>query len=498
MNHLSLTQGRYSSDLFISKVNASSSKLSWVLLAQVALCVVPAMGLVGLGSPAAGAKWFYGVTLMLFARFLLMKDRLGFVSLTVSSIPVLMLLRNFFYHSAPIALLAFGIILWFFTSPKEFSQLWKDLSWKSLFILAGLYWLSSYILTGEYFVNLRVLESVFSAASIYLLAKHREYLATALIGVGISVFSVGLAFLQYSEDRLGHGVIDGYALGNPMTVGIPLALIFLLSIADNGKWLLLEKHRYWRLALGLASSAFLMLSTSRGSWAIVIVNVIVILLIGRRSRGMLLASIALLVLTTLMLLGTQRGPSIVRFYERTFGTDRTMSQRSSGRSDQWEIFPQVFQDSPIWGFGPGSGKSVYGRYSTLEDNEDKLQGNIAWHSLYLQVAVEAGIIGIILLTLLLAPLLFRGFIYWRLYGSSLPLNGILGFLVVGLSVSGFDAASGMFLGLGFLSIKTKTTRRFIWEHDGKDLVLQSLSPRQTHELYTHRLAPAANERQKRR
>ncbi len=498
MNQIYPINGHYSYGLVAPEVKSPSSKLNLGVLAQAALCVMPAMGFVGLGSPAAGAKWFYGVTLILLARFLLTRDRLGFVSLTVSSIPVLMLLRNFYYFNTPIALLAFGIILWFFTSPKEFSQLWKDFRLKSLFILAGLYWLSSYTFTGAYFANLRALELVLTAASIYLLAKHREYLATALIGVGISVFSVGLAFLQYSGDRLGNDVIDGYGLGNPMTLGIPLALIFLLSIADNGEWLLLENHRAWRLALGLASSAFLMLSTSRGSWAIVIVNVIVLLLIGRRSRGMLLASIALLVLTTLMLLGTQRGPSIVQFYERTFGTDRTMSQRSSGRSDQWEIFPQVFQDSPIWGFGPGSGSFVYERYSTLEKNEVRLKGGYAWHSLFLQVAVEAGIIGIILLTLLLAPLLFGGFMYWRFHGSSLPLNGILGFLVIGLSVSGFDAASGLFLGLGLLSTKSKTTRRFIWEREGKDLGLQSLPPTQTRELYTHRLTPAANEHHKRR
>ncbi len=79
-------------------------------------------------------------------------------------------------------------------------------------------------------------------------AKHRGYLATALIGMMISSFGVGLAFLPSGGDRLGLDVIDGHALGNPITFGIPLALVFLLSIADGGKWLLLQKHPYWRLA----------------------------------------------------------------------------------------------------------------------------------------------------------------------------------------------------------------------------------------------------------
>ncbi|MBA3354432.1 MAG: O-antigen ligase family protein [Pyrinomonadaceae bacterium] len=432
------------------------------------------MSLVTLGRPATGARWFYGVTLLLLARFLLIKDRLSFVSLTLSLIPALLMLRAFFFYNSLNFIMGTGIILWLFASPKEFFQSWKDLRWRSLVILGGLYWLSSYLWTGDYSTNMRALELVFSASCVYLLAKHREYLATALIGLSISVFSVGVAFMPSGDERWGHEAVDGYILGNPISFGIPLALLFLLSIADRGKWLLLENRPYWRLALGLISGAFLVISTSRGSWAIVVVNVIVLLVLGKRQRGMLLVSIALLAVITLALLASQRGSFLIEFYEKTFSLDRSMAQKSSGRSDQWQIFPQVFKDSPIWGFGPGSGKSVYGRYSTLEENEVRLRGNIAWHSLFLQMGVEAGIIGLMGLILLLAPLLFRGFTHWRLYGSSVPLIGVIGFIVIGLSVSGLDAVSGLFLGIGLLSAKSVVARRFVWEQSGVDLRSQML------------------------
>ncbi len=474
MNQVSLINGRFSPELFISKVNATSSKLSWILLAQVALCVVPAMGLVRLGNPTLGARWFYGVTLLLLARLLLVKDRLGFVSLTVSLIPPLLMLRAFFFYNSLNVLMGTGIILWLFASPKEFFQAWKDLRWRSLVILGGLYWLSSYLWTGEYSANMRALELVFSASCVYLLAKHREYLATALIGLSISVFSVGLAFMSRGDERWGHEAVDGYILGNPISFGIPLALLFLLSISDRGKWLLLENRPHWRLTLGLISGAFLVISTSRGSWAIVVVNVIVLLVIGKRQRGMLLISIALLAVITLALLATQQGSFLAEFYDKTFSPNRSLAQRSSGRSDQWQIFPQVFKDSPIWGFGPGSGSSIYGQYSVLEENEVTLRGDMAWHSLFLQVGVEAGTIGIMGLILLLAPLLFRGFTHWQLCGSSAPLIGVIGFIVIGLSVSGLDAVSGLFLGIGFLSVKSEVARRFNWEDRGTDLRSQML------------------------
>jgi len=467
-------RAHYEFGLTFPKVKVPGFKFEWMVLVQVALSVLPAMGLVALGNPAAGAKWLFAVLLLLLTWCLLTKNRLGFVSLTVSTIPVLVLLRGFFFYNALNALLALGIILWFFASPKEFSQSWRDIRLRCLLFFGGLYWFLSYVMTGEYFSNLRVLELVLSAASIHLLAKHRGYLATALIGLAISAFAVGLAFLPYSGNRLGHDVIDGYTLGNPITFGIPLALVFLLSIADGGKWLLLQNRPYWRLAIGMTSGAFLLLSTSRGSLAIVVVNVIILLLIGKRQRWMALVSIALLMLITLALLQTERGTSIVQFYDRTFSPDRTLNQKSSGRIDQWTVFPRAFQDSPIWGFGPGSGESVYAEYSLLVDSNLNFAGmEMAWHSLYLHIGVEAGLIGIMGLTLLIGTLIFHGLTHWRLFGESIPLLGVIGFVVIGLSVSGMDSPSGIFLGVGLLSIRRKPVYRFRWERGGENLRPQS-------------------------
>src|ERR1039457_2294265 len=72
--------------------------------------------------------------------------------------------------------------------------------------------------------------------------------------------------------------------------------------------------------------------------------------------------------------------------------------------DQWESFPAVFFDSPIWGFGPGSGKAVSLHYT----KEGK-----TWHSLYLLVGVETGLIGLIGLMFLLGALTRRGIAHWR-------------------------------------------------------------------------------------
>src|ERR1035438_4530391 len=44
-------------------------------------------------------------------------------------------------------------------------------------------------------------------------------------------------------------------------------------------------------------------------------------------------------------------------------------KRTTGRMDQWESFPAVFFDSPIWGFGPGSGITT--RVKNIEPTNPK-------------------------------------------------------------------------------------------------------------------------------
>ena len=66
------------------------------------------------------------------------------------------------------------------------------------------------------------------------------------------------------------------------------------------------------------------------------------------------------------LLQTSRGAVLTEWVDRTFSDERSIGNRTSGRSDQWMLFPQVMRDAPLWGFGPGSGARVYAHYSALD------------------------------------------------------------------------------------------------------------------------------------
>jgi O-antigen ligase len=115
------------------------------------------------------------------------------------------------------------------------------------------------------------------------------------------------------------------------------------------------------------------------------------------------------------------------------------------------VFPAVMRDAPVWGFGPGSGPAIYAQYSAQDPAVRYRPGRrYEWHSLYQHVAVETGGIGSVALLIILAFLIRTNYRWWKHNREITPLLGTLGFMIIGLTISGLDAASGLFLGFGLL------------------------------------------------
>lgn len=228
---------------------------------------------------------------------------------------------------------------------------------------------------SDYTSNVRLLDYLLSSTAVYLLANRRSWLATALVGVAISSSVLAVSLLPYG-DRLGAADIDSIHVGNPILMGVPSAMVLLLALADNGRWLLLEEHPFGRMILILLSGEWLVLSGSRGSWAITVICLVLLLLFGRLGRKALIGFVAVISLATALVLLTSRGAKVQTVFEKTVDSDRTLKNRTSFRSVQWAAMPHVFAASPIWGWGPGSGKEVAYRYTGR---------HLAWHALYLQI-----------------------------------------------------------------------------------------------------------------
>lgn len=408
-------------------------------LVGIAVSVIPSMALVMAGQFVLAAYVFFGILTVVLGLNLLNGRYLDATAVAIGTIPVLMLLRGLVLYNSIQVILAV-CLAGMFMIPEDRQRFQRNTPLVGLMWVCMLYWFTSVILSGDYSSNIRILEFALTAACVFMLAGHRSAAAAALMGVVGSGVIMAASLLPHGT-RLGIVTISsGLSVGNPIAMGLSATLGYLLTIADRGRWLLLHNRPGWRIALNLLAGAALVLSTSRGSWLVTILGVAIIAAMSPTGRKTLGASLALLGVLLVIILQTDRGPMIEHYFDNAVGGDVSLEKRTTGRANQWESFPALFNDSPLWGFGPGSGKTVSLKYT----KEGK-----PWHSLYLLIGAETGLIGLSALALLLFTLAHRGLVHRRTCFEAVPFMCLCCFMVIGISVSGVDSISGVFLGLAF-------------------------------------------------
>ena len=424
----------------VTPVRVAAPSFDRATLGKIAFAVLPSMAAVAAGRPSAGAVYLLTVLFAVLVFHFLTRTPAKASAVMIGTLPAWMLLRNYFYYSSIEIVLALCVFAWCEGGMPDFKAIWKDPLVRYFVAFFSIYWVIAWLLTDSYATEMRALELVFSALNVYLVGKHRRLLGSALIGVALTVVAMGIAMLPYA-DRLGMAYVDGSRLGNPISFGIPAALILLLSMGDGGRWLLLRNRPTFRLALNAVIGLFLVLSTSRGSWLVVIVGGVAMLSTDRRQGRVVLASAAALTLAVFVWMRVEPSQTLQHYIEKTFSLEESWSKRTTGRAEQWAAIPRVIADSPAYGFGPGNGRRISVLYA---------HKNIIWHSIYLQFVAETGLIGLGLLGAILAGFISRAWRHYRRAKELVPMLGILGFLTIGISVPALDGLSGMFLGLAFL------------------------------------------------
>lgn len=397
------------------------------------------MTLLALGLMTMAAYVYFAALGPILAYQLIARKHLQAVTLVVALIPLTMLLRGLvFYNSLPVMLaVSLATAL---ADPADRARFLRNRPLVWLLGVCCSLWLASFVATGDYTANSRMVELGLSTSCVFLLFGHRSWLATAALGAAISAVSMAAGLMPYGT-RLGiASAASDISIGNPITLGLSTSIAYLLTVADRGRWLLLHRHTVLRALLGLLTGAALVLSTSRGSWLVTLFGLAAVLLLNPSGRRSLVLSLFLFAGMTAFILQTERGAFVTHYFENAVGDDRSLDKRTTGRANQWEAVPQILNQSPLWGFGPGSGRDVSRRLTK--------QGK-PWHSLYLHLIAETGLIGLSSLFLLYGVLATRAVRHLRSCGEVVPFMALLCFLWIGVSVSGIDAISGIFLGLAF-------------------------------------------------
>lgn len=438
----------------ITPAHASGRFYLWV----VAVCATAIAVLLQMEKVAMAGAFFWGVLgLMLFYSGLLGKSE-EMVCHLVAFAPFINLLRGLAFYNV-VGVLFGGVLTWHFlqrmpTLPALFRKL--PLLWPVLGYVVVYYGLSLFN-TRDYAVNIRLFELAFALVAIAAIARDRAVLARALKANLICAWAVGLALLSHIAEyagRLGVTVMDGHVLGNPTQLGIPLALGFLGIIIDGGKSMNLESKPLTRWLMLVPTLPLLALTTSRSSWLVAANGLFLNFAFGKRQQMKMVFTVALIVLAVNVVLITPFGTTLQKGFERTFGGNRTNAQRTSGRSDQWRVAWHAFSHSPetmLLGHGPGNGPEVYAEYSGEVAGVKYAVGRkVALHSLFMEIAVEAGLLGLVLMAFWLLLCFEKIWRRMRKTGEIFSLVCFLGYVFIVITVSGNDINSGIFLGIAML------------------------------------------------
>ncbi|MBL8291805.1 MAG: O-antigen ligase family protein [Bryobacterales bacterium] len=411
-----------------------------LLLIQVLITCGPPVLLLSSGRSSAAAIWYFGVLLAIVLCSAAGKRAAPGGALIVATIPLLMVIRDYFSYSSVFAVLAVGVAVYVFAMPQSVAELTRNRTAFGPLAALSLFWALSAITTGDVLTNIRALELALAVANVYLLGHSRRWLGASLNGLVLCTFLVSLGLLPFGE-RLGAAQIGEISLGNPARTGFLSALVLLLAFADRGRWLLLEAARRWIFVIVAAASCTLALSTSRGGWAVAVVMLCSIAVLDRRSRTHVMNSAVITLVAVVVVLQTARGTTVIRYFDKVMSSERSVLARTSGRSDQWRVFPTVVWDSPVWGHGFGAGRRTSYEYTGVGRD---------FHSLYLHVGTETGLLGLAILAYLMASIGRRCRDHRRMTSETLPLAALLGFATIGITVNGFDAISGVYVGLALL------------------------------------------------
>jgi O-antigen ligase len=213
--------------------------------------------------------------------------------------------------------------------------------------------------------------------------------------------------------------------GDPNITAAALILPLVVSLSAS----MSERSGLRRLAyLGAAvlTGAAILLTGSRGGLVAVIVVIVVLAFHDRRR------------LARVVYIGI---PVVSLAFAFLFSADATQSrlqaQSTSGRDLIWTVGSQACADHCARGTGWGTFREVFTEYFLKEPNTDRTRTTVGPHSIWLQVPVEAGWLGALLLLIALG-LTYRSM--WRLPPDrrGVPIAALSGLLVTNTFLSNLD------------------------------------------------------------
>jgi O-antigen ligase len=375
------------------------------------------------------------------------------------------LLREFaFFSSVPVAMVVLLSAFCWRSRTDPVSLICRSPLAGAYITASLLYWLVSAILSSDYSSNLRFVEAGISGILVSTVAvRSRPMLAQALRGMLLVSVSVCCGMAPHLRgtmaDRIGDIVINGTHIGNPVQLGVPLSLGALLLMADQET----SRRLFGRIAHGATLAATflcLLLTASRATWVVCASGMFLLAVVDRSRRTACLAGLLTVALCGVFLAIGVQNKGFLGAVARTTLRDGNYRHVTSGRTDQWLLASALLGHSDtalLLGAGPGNARKTYSRVSTSAVGPVYARGEeVMWHSLYLTIAVELGLPGLLAVMVWLLLLIRHALAMTMRIQYVLPFLAATSYALLAFSVTNANALAGVLLGIAWSSNCTKS------------------------------------------
>ena len=269
--------------------------------------------------------------------------------------------------------------------------------------------------------------------------------------IGISNFMKGLDASGFSQSTRT-SAIEGQSVAHFAYYMLPAFLYSFQNIFETAN------SKIVRILAALASIVLLiaiLMSGTRGSW-LAIIGVMLLVYIPRWKLKQQLIFAAVLLITAVAVMQV---PAVVQFVE--FRTSNAISSGGAGRTTIWKMGYQTFLSHPIIGAGIRNTEDAmtFSNFSKTPFNlelHEPFRPRVT-HNIYIQVAIELGIIGLVIFLLWLGQLLTS-----PIYSKEwlIVLAYLIGMLIGGLTNPQFNRkyfwlVLGLAEGLRYYSLKAE-------------------------------------------
>ena len=401
------------------------------------------------------------------------KEYLECGGLIVGSIPFISIFRQFVFYNIPTALFLSIWVFYFLFDARNLRGIRYSSPLKYGFVLVAVYYVCSYVNTGSWIANIRIFEWLLSAGLVFVVSQNLGVFKESCMSFVISSIGIasGMLILMIRGESMRLGVVSPFYVSvpweggigtNPVQFGLTLALCLALLNVDRGIWTNFFNYKVQRKLIYLVIP-LLLLSTSRVGWLVGFFVVLFLVYKSGKNLRTVFFIIVLCVVSFLVFEQNTMRQSFNNAFESTVSDDITLGQRTSGRSDQW-IMAWKFGQESVWNlfFGIGIGESeayfpiVAKKYGFLSP-ASRLESHV-WHALPLKLFIEGGLFLLSIYFIYMFKvliLIYRWTIRYRLY---LPMVSFVGYLLLTLTITGFDMISGVYWGIALVA--TSLDKRF--------------------------------------